>query len=447
MIAWAAVKSEQYSKEYPIMMKIDLITPPGKRIYTLVGSDKVELKKEQERLKIAAKNAKKYLAWKSKQDEEIRIQRRSILDSDSVLYKEYKDFVLDSKIVSEEDFWKSKAWKFNEKAANERAANKGKLSKLFSEVSKETDGQGKVKVKIDADFMHYTFIMYPAVKKVYETKVPLEMSESEFWMMYIRSSFYTKDKGCDVSNMEEDDIFTHIDDELNYANSKNKDFVALKNARKRINVDNEVDLTATVGDYYMKGNITLTEPDERPALHIKKHQKVIQKYNKHSQYFIESISSKSEKESEIYDANDSYQLNMDDNNSSNNSDKLRNEISCKELLVEPPKSVINLKLKERIVSTDSSQQDTADDEEEQIDYAFGKRQVSLGKTMMADGNVSRQDPTTCLLSTFPTEKRAAELLRKDKDSLFYSLETKKLLDETLELPEQFKQAYLCKLFY
>eukprot|EP01042_Synura_sphagnicola_P002276 gene2276-2720_t len=42
--------------------------------------------------------------------------------------------------------------------------------------------------------------MYPAVKRAYDDKVPVELSEQEFWTRYFQSEYFTRDKGKGVAS-------------------------------------------------------------------------------------------------------------------------------------------------------------------------------------------------------------------------------------------------------
>jgi len=43
--------------------------------------------------------------------------------------------------------------------------------------------------------MRQIFIMYPAVHRAYEAKVPLELSEEQFWRKYLESEYFHRDRG------------------------------------------------------------------------------------------------------------------------------------------------------------------------------------------------------------------------------------------------------------
>ena len=43
--------------------------------------------------------------------------------------------------------------------------------------------------------MRQIFILYPAVHKAYEEKVPLELSDEQFWRKYLESEYFHRDRG------------------------------------------------------------------------------------------------------------------------------------------------------------------------------------------------------------------------------------------------------------
>ena len=51
------------------------------------------------------------------------------------------------------------------------------------------------KVKLGVEEMRQIFIMYPAVHRAYEEKVPLDWSEEQFWRKYLESEYFHRDRG------------------------------------------------------------------------------------------------------------------------------------------------------------------------------------------------------------------------------------------------------------
>jgi transcription initiation factor TFIIH subunit 1 len=50
-------------------------------------------------------------------------------------------------------------------------------------------------IHLGVEEMRQIFLMYPAVHKAYEEKVPLELSEEQFWRKYLESEYFHRDRG------------------------------------------------------------------------------------------------------------------------------------------------------------------------------------------------------------------------------------------------------------
>lgn len=51
------------------------------------------------------------------------------------------------------------------------------------------------RVTLGVEEMRQIFILYPAVHKAYEEKVPLELSDEQFWRRYLESEYFHRDRG------------------------------------------------------------------------------------------------------------------------------------------------------------------------------------------------------------------------------------------------------------
>ena len=133
--------------------------------------------------------------------------RSSLLASDPALRAQHRLLVLDGNTISEEDFWET----HSRLVANEYAKISGKTNKgMSSDIKSSLDlgisstsknGGGSVKkdggggagssrggiVHLGVEEIRQIFIMYPAVHRAYEEKVPLELSEEQFWRKYLES--------------------------------------------------------------------------------------------------------------------------------------------------------------------------------------------------------------------------------------------------------------------
>ncbi|KAL9189644.1 hypothetical protein ACHAXT_009319 [Thalassiosira profunda] len=131
--------------------------------------------------------------------------RAALLASDPALRAQHRLLVLDGGTLSEEDFWET----HSRLVADEYAKISGKAHKgTSSDIKSSLDlgisttakkdakkaGSGGV-VHLGVEEMRQIFLMYPAVHKAYEEKVPLELSEEQFWRKYLESEYFHRDRG------------------------------------------------------------------------------------------------------------------------------------------------------------------------------------------------------------------------------------------------------------
>ncbi|KAL7526771.1 hypothetical protein ACHAXR_005099 [Thalassiosira sp. AJA248-18] len=154
--------------------------------------------------------------------------RSSLLASDPALRAQHRLLVLDGiGTLSEEDFWET----HSRLVANEYAKISGKTNRgMSSDIKSSLDlgisssnkksggggGGGGAKKKeggsggggggaraggasgivhLGVEEIRQIFIMYPAVHRAYEEKVPLELSEEQFWRKYLESEYFHRDRG------------------------------------------------------------------------------------------------------------------------------------------------------------------------------------------------------------------------------------------------------------
>jgi len=138
--------------------------------------------------------------------------RSSLLASDPALRAQHRLLVLDGGTLSEDDFWETHSRLIaNEYAKISGKTNKGMSSDIKSSLdlgisstskSKKAEGGGASGiggrggiVHLGVEEMRQIFIMYPAVHRAYEEKVPLELSEEQFWRKYLESEYFHRDRG------------------------------------------------------------------------------------------------------------------------------------------------------------------------------------------------------------------------------------------------------------
>ena len=147
--------------------------------------------------------------------------RSSLLASDPALRAQHRLLVLDGGTLSEEDFWATHSRLVgNEYAKISGKTNRGMSSDIKSSLdlgissslrkgtgggSKKASGGGDGGsssggsstgiVHLGVEEMRQIFLMYPAVHRAYEEKVPLELSEEQFWRKYLESEYFHRDRG------------------------------------------------------------------------------------------------------------------------------------------------------------------------------------------------------------------------------------------------------------
>lgn len=122
--------------------------------------------------------------------------RSSLLASDPALRAQHRLLVDQNATLSEEDFWET----HSRLLADEYARISGCRSEgMASSIKSSLDlglSTGKKKddnsnagtrgvIHLGVEEMRQIFLMYPAVHKAYEEKVPLELSEEQFWRKYL----------------------------------------------------------------------------------------------------------------------------------------------------------------------------------------------------------------------------------------------------------------------
>ena len=193
-------------------------------------------------------------------------QRKSLLSADRSLWKQYQEMVEVSKLFTEEEFWENRNMQHNLLQSN--VAVKGKLSVMLMEgmADSKASGDGTVTLNLTPEMKAQIFSMYPAVRRAFETEVPLHKSEKDFWTAYFQSEYYGRDKGSapgsTLSFGRTDDMFSRYEESTasmtnNISSSsanaggdvhdKDTQVIKLRNLRGLVNED--VDLTAIIGDY------------------------------------------------------------------------------------------------------------------------------------------------------------------------------------------------------
>ncbi len=98
--------------------------------------------------------------------------------------------------MGEEDFWSTHTRKVSNQSAKILGlARKGLSSEIKSSLTIQITGNVSKPIQLGVEEMRQIFIMYPAVHAAYEEKVPLELSEEQFWRKYLESEYFHRDRG------------------------------------------------------------------------------------------------------------------------------------------------------------------------------------------------------------------------------------------------------------
>ena len=121
------------------------------------------------------------------------VTRSSLLAANPTLRAQHYYLVTETQTVSEEDFWKTHQSQVEEEYAKICGQCKTGPSSIIQ--SHLVTAQGGNKITLGVEEMRQIFILYPAVHKAYEEKVPLELSDEQFWRKYLESEFFHRDRG------------------------------------------------------------------------------------------------------------------------------------------------------------------------------------------------------------------------------------------------------------
>ena len=118
----------------------------------------------------------------------LAVTRASLLASNPTLRQHYHSLV--PNVVSDDEFWQTHANALGQELARIQGLAKAGASSSFLAASATSD-----KVQLGVEEMRQIFILYPAVHQAYEDKVPLELSDEQFWRKYLESEYIHRDRG------------------------------------------------------------------------------------------------------------------------------------------------------------------------------------------------------------------------------------------------------------
>ena len=119
------------------------------------------------------------------------VTRSSLLAANPTLRAQHQYLVQETETVTEEDFWKTHRDLLEEEYARICGMTRAGTSSLLQSHLQLLTGR----VTLGVEEMRQIFILYPAVHKAYEEKVPLELSDEQFWRKYLESEYFHRDRG------------------------------------------------------------------------------------------------------------------------------------------------------------------------------------------------------------------------------------------------------------
>jgi transcription initiation factor TFIIH subunit 1 len=120
----------------------------------------------------------------------VAVTRASLLASNAALRQQHKYLVQETGTITEDDFWTTHRHLLEEEYARIAGVEKSGTSSVLQSHLPHTG-----RVRLGVQEMRQIFILYPAVHKAYEEKVPLELSDEQFWRKYLESEYFHRDRG------------------------------------------------------------------------------------------------------------------------------------------------------------------------------------------------------------------------------------------------------------
>lgn len=109
--------------------------------------------------------------------------RRNLLERDPRLRRLYEELVF-TQVISDQEFWDSHA---NDEARLTQTLQKdGRTSKRLKAMMDQAEEGESTVLKLTAEMISQIFLENPALKEVYDRKVPTEWSAKKFWSKYFK---------------------------------------------------------------------------------------------------------------------------------------------------------------------------------------------------------------------------------------------------------------------
>ncbi|KAM3578830.1 RNA polymerase II transcription factor B subunit 1 [Umbelopsis sp. WA50703] len=174
--------------------------------------------------------------------------RLQLLSKSKELHTLHSELVINSKNVTEEEFWDSPyvqkiRQQMKKDAASKEGQQKGKSSKMVELRPGQQEGSD-VKYTLTSQIIHDIFAQYPSVKRAYDANVPDKMSEQNFWKRFLASEFFHRSRtGNRSTNAAADDVFDKCLREEDAENLNAPSLAEFDHFKKTI------DLSATAEDH------------------------------------------------------------------------------------------------------------------------------------------------------------------------------------------------------
>ncbi|GKY93712.1 hypothetical protein MPSEU_000338400 [Mayamaea pseudoterrestris] len=120
----------------------------------------------------------------------LAVTRSALLAANPALRKQHSHLVCETQTLAENDFWETHQSLLEEEYAKISGVRKSGTSSFFAS---HLPSSGRIVLGVEE--MRQIFILYPAVHKAYEEKVPLELSDEQFWRKYLESEYFHRDRG------------------------------------------------------------------------------------------------------------------------------------------------------------------------------------------------------------------------------------------------------------
>jgi hypothetical protein len=312
--AWAALKKPAFAPdEHMMQLRFNGNSSEDPPTFKLIGSSPDQLKVQLARLRelanaLGSGPAKRKAATsgdssgaaqgqgqsgdsqkkKKQKAAELAKRRQQLLAADSRLAQSYREWVVQEKILSEEEFWVDKQALLTEMEGSIQAHLRGTPNRLLTQVQPQEgvdeDGNATIKYALTLQNIQAIFKQYPQVHAAYMAKVPEELTELEFWNRYYDSEFYARDQGKRGPRaMKSDDMFSRFARDARVIESEDR----LKNLQKKLieSVDVSIDLQVTLSDRLTDSVLANENEESLDANHG-----LASKYNKNSTMFFEKPS-------------------------------------------------------------------------------------------------------------------------------------------------------------